>query len=158
MTHRILVVDDEDDVRSSLCELLRTLPDVTVESARNFAEGTVKASSKDWDLVISDERMPDGNGTDLLRRIALTKPAVRLVLMSAHQDFGMAVRAINHGRVDEFMEKPWDPEGLLERIRLMLQETPQRAAAGDPSLQLRTFRRIGGPASSPPGPLGRLPP
>ena len=143
MGYRILVVDDEDDLRESLCELLRTLPDVHVEAARGFSEGTIKALGKEWDLVLSDERMPDGSGTDLLRRLALSKPAVRLVLMSAHQDFAMAIRAINHGRVDEFLEKPYDPEKLLERVRQMLQENPGRRDEGDPSLQLRTFRRIG---------------
>jgi DNA-binding NtrC family response regulator len=145
MAHRILLIDDEDDVRTSLRDLLRELPGCSVEVARNCAEGTVKANGAPWDVIICDERMPDGSGTELLSRVARSAPATRLILMSAHQDFAMAVRAINEAKVDAFVEKPWEPGELLQRLTRLLQERPARAGS---NLQSRTFRRIGGP----PGP------
>lgn len=149
MSYRILLVDDEVDVRTSLRDLLGELPDVTVEVARNCAEGTVKASGAPWDIIICDEHMPDGSGLELLTRISATAPATRLILMSAHQDFAMAVRAINEAKVDAFLEKPWEPEQLLQRVQRLLHQVPVRAGAS--ALQNRTFRRIGGP-----GQPGRL--
>lgn len=146
MPRHILLVDDEADVLASLRDLLLVVPDCTVETAASYAEGTVKAAGRAWDLIICDERMPDGSGLDLLARVAKTAPATRLILMTAYQDFGIAVRAINQAKVDEFIEKPWDPDAMVQRVTHMLQERPSRAPA---NLQARTFRRIGGPPAGP---------
>ena len=140
MAHRILVIDDEPDVRQCLVELLALVPGCNTESASNFAEGCVKALGAPWEIILCDERLPDGRGTDILTRVAAKSPNTRLVLMSAHQDFRMAIQAINSAHVDEFLEKPWEPEVLLERLQRMLQESSSWNAQNQ---RLRSFRRIG---------------
>src|SRR3989442_1444518 len=66
---QILVVDDEPDILVSLADLLRTRPDTRVETAGSYAEGRRKAAEQPWDLVISDERLPDGEGALLLAEV-----------------------------------------------------------------------------------------
>jgi DNA-binding NtrC family response regulator len=135
----VLIIDDEPDVRESLRSLLGMEPGLHIEVAASFTEGSIKVTNADWDLIISDERLPDGSGTEILARVAQTRPPTRLALMSAHQDFSVAVRAINMAKIDDFIEKPWEPEELVARVRRMLQEGGRREL----HQQFRGVRRIG---------------
>jgi response regulator RpfG family c-di-GMP phosphodiesterase len=129
---RILVVDDEPDVRASLRELLLVLPDCSIAVAGSLGEARRKAAEEAWDLIISDERLPDGRGVHLLAEAALSSPTTWRVLMSAFQDFDMLQRAVNAAHIDEFIQKPWDPAHVLARVQRIVEERsvepPQRKA------------------------------
>lgn len=120
MTPRILVVDDEPDVRECLLELLRTLPDVSVEAASSFAEGRAKAAAGGWEMVISDERLPDGRGVALLAEAARADPRATRVLMSAFRDADILIRAVNDAGIDRFVQKPWEPQDMLAWVEAAL--------------------------------------
>jgi two-component system response regulator FixJ len=112
------VIDDDDAVRHSLAFLLRSakIDVVTYESAAAFLGIvlTVKAG-----CVITDVRMPDISGIDLLRRLRELKIGVPVIVITGHGDVPLAVEAMKIGAVD-FFEKPFDDEMLLASVRAAL--------------------------------------
>ncbi|HEV8358976.1 MAG TPA: response regulator [Candidatus Thermoplasmatota archaeon] len=142
MPRRILVIDDEPDVRRSLQDLLGYLPDVDVVVANGFREGRALAQQAAWDIIISDERMPDGRGVDLLTEVSKEHPEIHRVLMSAFSDFDMMLRGVNAAHIDHFIQKPWDPSVVLGWMERTLKE---RASWGGVPRTVRSgpFRRVG---------------
>jgi len=142
---RILIVDDEADVASSLAELLRSsLRDAQIETADSFRQGFVKAEAGRWDAVLCDHRLPDGKGSDILACVARSQPTAVRVLMSAYEDFQMMLSAINRAQIDFFLPKPWEPDDVVREMKDRLHvtdrekgEAPVRRIAG-----MDAFRRL----------------
>lgn len=132
---RVLVVDDEDDVRASLRDLLLGMPDVHVDEAGSLAGALVLLRGQPYDLIIADERLGDGRGVDLLEWVGRGAPATGLMLMSAHDDFPALVDAVNRAHIHQFVQKPWEPGAFLARVRALLEE---QAAVAD---RVRAFAR-----------------
>jgi DNA-binding NarL/FixJ family response regulator len=138
---RVLIVDDEPDIRRSLADLLGYLPDCETVIAQGFQDGLAKARQGGWDIIISDERMPDGRGVDLLTQLSRELPDTHRVLMSAFSDFDMLLRGLNAGHIDHFIQKPWDPTHVLEWVEKTMKE---RAAWGHARpVRHSPFKRVG---------------
>jgi two-component system response regulator FixJ len=109
------VVDDEEPVRKSLAFLL-TMSGFTVrvhESATHFLDAAptvVKA------CLVTDLRMPDMSGVDLLERLRTMGANIPAIVITGHGDVPMAVAAMKAGAVD-FIEKPFEDEVLIEAIK-----------------------------------------
>jgi DNA-binding NtrC family response regulator len=146
VARRILLVEDEPDIRRSLADLLGTLPDASVEQAVNFQEGRAKLGREAWAAIVSDERLGDGRGVDLLTEASRGSPTTVLVLMSAFQDFDAMMRGVNVAHIDHFFQKPVDPDDLLRWLERALQD--KTAGKADPG-RARPFRRIGSPDARP---------
>lgn len=138
MTRRILVIDDEKDILHSLRDLLLLMPDLEVGIAANFAEGRALAAKGGWDLILTDERLPDGRGVDILAEAARVDPSTALVLMSAFQDFDAILRGVNAAHIDHFVQKPYDPDDVLQRVEQMMKDR-----AEGKTTHRAPFRRIG---------------
>lgn len=113
------VIDDDDAVRDSLSFLLRTadLDVATYQSATQFLERL----TKDIDgCVITDVRMPDMSGLDLLRRLRALSCNVPVIVMTGHGDIQLAVEAMKAGALD-FLEKPFDDERVLGAVRAAME-------------------------------------
>jgi two-component system, LuxR family, response regulator FixJ len=112
------VIDDDDAARQSLEFLLRSarIEVKTYESASAFLAAQPPASSS---CVITDVRMPDMSGIDLLRRLNELKIAVPVIVITGHGDVPLAVEAMKLGAVD-FFEKPFDDDSLLAAVRSSL--------------------------------------
>jgi two-component system response regulator FixJ len=123
------VVDDDDAVRDSLAFLLRTegLEVRTYESPLLLlaAEGRMAG------CVVTDVRMPEMSGLELIRRLKEAGTDVPVVVMTGHADVPLAVEAMKAGVVD-FIEKPFDDETMLAAIRSALARQPRRDAEDDP--------------------------
>lgn len=118
---RVLVVDDEADVCQALTNLLEEgIPGLRVAHAASVGEARMKAGAGAWNLIICDERLPDGSGVDVLIEVAHRDPSTRRVLMTAYDDYPAAARAVREGRIDDLVQKPWDPEDLLRRVSDLL--------------------------------------
>lgn len=126
MAPRILVVDDEPDIRFSLRGLLADTRRYEVETAASLAEARRKARDEPWDVVISDERLPDGEGAVLLAELALTQPAAGRVLMSAFEDFRALMVGVNAAHIDQFVRKPFDPLKMLTTVERVLRDRERR--------------------------------
>ncbi len=115
---RILVVDDEADIRESL-EYLLTREGYLVETAHNGAEGLRKTESGGYDLVLLDLMMPDRSGMDVLRDIRQRDRETPVFVITAYGSVPVAVEALKEGASD-FFEKPWKNEKLLIEIDRMI--------------------------------------
>jgi two-component system response regulator FixJ len=112
------VIDDDEAMRESLAFLLGTtgLEVRTYASATAFLEvaRTVEAG-----CVITDVRMPELSGVELLRRLRELKLGVPVIVITGHGDVPLAVQAMKMGALD-FLEKPFDDEVLLASVRAAL--------------------------------------
>jgi two-component system response regulator FixJ len=114
------VIDDDEAVRDSLSFLLRAA-DVDVvahQSATHFLENVKRDIGG---CVITDVRMPDMSGLDLLRALRNQGFMVPVIVMTGHGDIQLAVEAMKAGAVD-FLEKPFDDERVLAAVRSALEE------------------------------------
>ena len=114
------VIDDDEGLRESLAFLLRT---AQIEVKSFASAGAFLNSLPDASLscVITDVRMPDLSGIDLLRRLKENKIAVPVIVITGHGDVALAVEAMKIGAVD-FLEKPFDDEVLLASVEAALRQ------------------------------------
>ncbi len=119
MSRSVFVIDDDHAVRDSLLALLRA----DGVRARGFAGGADFFAALPQDAaacVITDVRMPGMDGGELVRRlIELRGNAWPIIVITGHADVAMAVQMMKSGIVD-FIEKPFDPERLIEAVRACL--------------------------------------
>ncbi|HYP07160.1 MAG TPA: sigma-54 dependent transcriptional regulator [Bryobacteraceae bacterium] len=115
---RILVVDDEADIRESL-EVLLEMEGYSVELAVDGGDGLRKLGSARYDMVLLDLMMPDRNGMDVLADIRTRDQETPIIMLTAYGSVEVAVNAIKAGASDYF-SKPWDNEKLLIDIATMI--------------------------------------
>ena len=112
---RVLVVDDEPDVRLGLRMLAESLA-ADVQAAASAEEALGVLDRWTPHLVLSDITMPGMSGIDLLRRVRASHPATRVVLITGFGSIEMAVSAM-HGGASHFITKPFDNEDILGVVR-----------------------------------------
>ena len=115
MTARVLVVDDDAVGRYTLRGLLED-EGLTVEEAPDGAAALERLKQSDFELVISDLRMPKLDGLELLRQAQALSPPPRIILLTAHGSERHAVEAMKLGALDYF-RKPFDVEEVLTVVR-----------------------------------------
>ncbi len=115
---RILVIDDEVDIRESL-ELLLSAEDYVVDLAENATTGLQKFEAGSYDLILLDLMMPDRSGLEVLADIRQRDRETPVFMMTAFGSVEVAVRALKGGANDYF-PKPWDNEKLLIEIARMI--------------------------------------
>ena len=130
---RILIVDDERNIRSTLARSLRLEGYATTEAA-NGREALERLGERDVDLVLLDLQMPELDGLEVLERMAQRGERVPAIVLTAHGTVEKAVRAIRLGAVD-FIEKPPSTERILVAVAGALRrgelETENRRLAED---------------------------
>jgi thioredoxin reductase (NADPH) len=112
----LLVVDDDAQVLAAVRRDLRARyrESYMVISASSGEEALatireLKARGDELALVISDQRMPGVQGTEVLARSRETYPLARRVMLTAYSDIDAAIKAINEAHLDHYLAKPWDP-------------------------------------------------
>ena len=115
MSHRLLVVDDEQGIRAALKQLLE-YEGYTVDLASSGAEGLERYDEVRPHLVLLDVKMAGIDGLAVLRRLKAKDPAAVVVMISGHGTIGTAVEATRLGAHD-FLEKPLDTDRVLVTIR-----------------------------------------
>ncbi|MEO1035085.1 MAG: sigma-54 dependent transcriptional regulator [Pseudomonadota bacterium] len=114
MSSVALVVDDEPDICELLSMTLNAMGIATV-TASNVAEARAALSDKPFDVCLTDMRMPDGDGLELLEWIRLHKPDLPVAMITAHGSVETAVQALKLGAFD-FITKPVDVTNLRQII------------------------------------------
>lgn len=122
------VIDDDEGLRESLAFLLRTAAfEVrSFDSAKAFLEVLPDPA---LGCVISDVRMPDMSGIELLRRLKEMRIGVPVIVITGHGDVALAVEAMKIGAAD-FFEKPFDDDLLLASVRAALQQQEGQTKRG----------------------------
>jgi DNA-binding NtrC family response regulator len=111
---RVLIVDDEEDIRESL-ETLLTIEGYSVDLAVNGQGGLDKLAKSAYDLVLLDLMMPDRTGLDVLAEFRQRDRETPVFLITAYGSIDVAIKALKAGANDYF-SKPWDNEKLVIEI------------------------------------------
>ena len=115
---KVLVVDDETIVVNSIRKIL-SRKGFAVEEAFTCKDALVRVFSHDYDLVMLDMRMSDGNGMDVLQKIKAKRPDLRVVIVTGYASIDTAVEAIQKGASD-YMPKPFTPDELYAMTNRVL--------------------------------------
>lgn len=109
---QILVVDDEESILRSVRMLLKGQGmDVVLKSSGEA--GLKYLEEQKVDVIICDMRMPGMSGAELLAQAAKTQPDAYRVLMTGYSDLASTVAAVNEGRIQRYVAKPWDNQHLV---------------------------------------------
>ncbi|HEV2177256.1 MAG TPA: sigma-54 dependent transcriptional regulator [Terriglobia bacterium] len=117
----ILIIDDEQEIRESLQELL-TVDGYTLDSAPNAEAGLKKVEDRLYDLVLLDINLPGRNGLDVLKLIKRDSPDTAVIMITAYDSSQVAFQASREG-ADSYITKPWDNDKLLVEIRNSLDKS-----------------------------------
>ncbi len=121
---RILIVDDEGNIRRMLASLLAAEGYAPLEAATGL-EGLDKMETERPDAVLLDLALPGMSGLDVLKEIVADWPEVPVIMMSGQASLGDAVSATRQGAY-QFLEKPLTPEAVLITLRSALELRRQR--------------------------------
>lgn len=121
LIYRLLLVDDEVHILSSLTRLFEDEDDIRVASVDNAPAALELLAKEKFDLVISDMKMPDMDGATFLTEVAKRWPSTDRILLTGFSDVNSAIKAINDGKISQYIAKPWEDEDLIKRIRSILE-------------------------------------
>jgi len=113
--HCLLIVDDEPNVCDSVHDLLRR--EFRVLKAHSAEEGYQLMQQEEVHIVMSDQRMPQISGVELLTKLKARYPQAVRMLFTGFADLESVIAAINQGHIFQFIRKPWQPEDLLASVR-----------------------------------------
>lgn len=113
---RVLLVDDEENILKSCQRILkRAQYEVVTTTSGNEALEILKNES--FAVIVSDQRMPEIEGTELLKQVRVVAPDTMRILLTGYADIQASIAAINQGAVYRYLTKPWDESHYLETIR-----------------------------------------
>ena len=135
----ILVVDDEADVVESIRELLRL--DYRVLVATRASEAMSILDARPVDVVMTDQRMPEMTGVELLHHVRETQPDTVRLLFTGYADVRAVIDAINRGNIYRYITKPWDPEELQGIVRDAVERRAARVIRPASGVNLTAFSR-----------------
>lgn len=119
---RLLIVDDEEDIRAILrATLFRYVGEI--EEACDGEDASQKLKAQHFDLVISDVNMPRKSGLQLLKWIQEEKISTNVIMVSGYGDSGMMAEAKKYGAVD-FLNKPWDRTEIVTAVQKIVAKIP----------------------------------
>ncbi len=122
----ILLVDDEIMVLKSLQRLL-TNPEWDIRLAESGAQALEIMRQRPIALVITDQRMPEMNGLELLREVKKNSPDTVRMVLTGYAEMEVVVNAINQGEVYRFLTKPWNNTEMLETVQAALNHYRENA-------------------------------
>ncbi|MBW1675885.1 MAG: sigma-54-dependent Fis family transcriptional regulator [Deltaproteobacteria bacterium] len=120
MPQRILVIDDELDMLMLLRMIIEDNTDYEVETTNNPSEALKMVTENDYDLVISDLKMPGMDGLELCDEVKEIKPDLPLIMITAYGSLETADEAMKKG-VADFITKPFRKDSILFTINRVLE-------------------------------------
>ena len=124
MSNKVLLIEDELSLRKPLKKLLE-LKKYQVEEAGDFKTAEKKTEYYDYDIVLLDLKLPDGNGIDLLKKYR-PKMEGKTIVITAHATIPSAVEAVQNGAF-YYLEKPLDEELLFIQMQKIVEITQLKA-------------------------------
>ncbi|CAG0966887.1 sigma-54 dependent transcriptional regulator [Geobacter sp.] len=118
---RIMVIDNEE----GLCRMMEAVlldSGYAVKGYTRSFEAVEEFKPGDWDLVVSDIKMPGMDGLEVLQRIKAKEPTIPVIMITAYATVEMSIQALRRGAYD-MLTKPFEPEELLYRVKNALKHT-----------------------------------
>ncbi len=116
---KALIVDDEPDIRE-LLDITLSRMDIDTQTAKDITQAKSYLAETDFDLCLSDMKLPDGNGIDLVRHISENYPQLPVAMITAHGNMKSAIEALKAGAFD-FVSKPVDLKILRNLVSSALE-------------------------------------
>jgi two-component system response regulator PilR (NtrC family) len=113
-----LIVDDEPDIRELLALTLSRM-EIRCSEAETVAEAQAQLQKQAFDICLTDMRLPDGNGIELIRYIQQQQPELPVAMITAHGSMDTAIEALKAGAFD-FLNKPVELQALRELVKSAL--------------------------------------
>lgn len=126
-SYRALIVDDEPDIRE-LLELTLNRMEVQTVAVGDLHQARAALDGRNFDLCLTDMRLPDGNGIELVRLIQRDHPALPVAMITAHGSMEAAIDALKAGAFD-FVSKPVDLQVLRKLVVTALRLAGARSSA-----------------------------
>ena len=137
MGRKVLIVDDEPDIRKILVDVFEREP-YDVFSVGSGKEALALLAGEPVDVVISDERMPGMNGSELLSIVRKQFPETIRIILTGHASIEAAIRAINEGEIYRFFTKPCNIVDLAVTVRQALEH---KELTTESQRMLKTMKR-----------------
>ena len=129
------IVDDDSAIRESLAFLLDTAG-LNSKSYDSAAALLARATKLEPGCIVTDVRMPEMNGLEMVRRLAEIGVRHPVIVMTGHADVPLAIEAVRAG-VRDFIEKPFDDEALLASIRTVVAEQAEASGLSGQGAEVR---------------------
>ena len=123
MSHQIqsiLVIDDQEGITTTVSAILAD-EGYMVETAKNGKEAINAVKKTPFDLALVDIRLPDIDGTELIRRLREIQPKIATIILTGQPTLENAIKSVNN-KADGYLLKPFETRVLLETIRKILAE------------------------------------
>lgn len=133
MSGKVLIVDDEPDIRE-LLELTLGRMSLETESAEDFQSAKKILETDNFSLCLTDMRLPDGDGLDLVELIQQKYPDMPVAVITAHGSTGTAIRAMKNGAFD-FVSKPVDLQKLRNLVDSAMKLSSSEEAGKTPAIE-----------------------
>ena len=118
--YKIMLVDDEENIISSLKRSLNKCKEWEIETSTSGADALHRAQTSPFDLFISDFRMPKMNGVEFLSEVKKLQPNAVRIILSGYTDLEALMGAINEAEIFRFVNKPWNENELKLTIQQAL--------------------------------------
>lgn len=132
---QVLCVDDEPNILRSLGWLLKR--EFDVQTAPSGQDGLALVRANDFDVVISDQRMPGMMGSEFLREVSRVSPRSMRILLTGYSDLQATLRSVNESEVYRFINKPWNiselPQVVAEAAEIARTHPAPPPAADNPA-------------------------
>lgn len=134
MSQRILIIDDEENIRRVTRLTLEAAGYEVGEAGDGLRGLEAFGDGADWDAVLLDQRMPGMDGLETLRQIKDRQPGARVIMATAYASIELAVDAMKLGATD-FVRKPMTPEILRNAVAASLSKQPHISETTAPATQ-----------------------
>jgi len=120
MMHRIMIVDDEENILKALRRLLDKNKDWEIDIYTSARDALRHAKAKNYELVLSDYRMPEMDGVKFLAELKHLQPEAMRMIISGYTDLEALLGAINDASIYRFISKPWNDYELMVTVEQAL--------------------------------------
>lgn len=131
-THNILIVDDDHEELKALFSTIQQAEQLKSElsSAKDSKGALYLLEKRNFDLILTDYKMPDMDGVELLKLVKEKYPKILRMLITGYPDIELTKKAVNNAAVHHFIEKPWDNDELVAVIHGALKRKDEKESNG----------------------------
>lgn len=119
--YKIMLVDDEPNILSSLKRIFNREENFEIEVYDKPEDALKRAQTSNFDLFLSDFRMPEMDGVEFLSEVKKIQPESMRIILSGYTDLEALLGAINEAQIYRFVTKPWDDYDLISTVKQALE-------------------------------------